>query len=169
MHVFIQIAKTVLIFSLVVVWATSCRTESKQDGDPALREIPLEGSFSNAELIRNPVSADGKATGKTASLEFKEAVHAFGIVSEGEIVEYTFHFVNTGEAPLLISRAYSTCGCTVPVWPQEPIKPGEAGEINVRFDTHGKVGAQRKPIYVLANTLPATTTVYMEGEVEKAK
>lgn len=168
MHVCIQMARTLLIFSFVVVWTTSCRTESKQEGNPALQEIPIEGAFSNAELIRNPVSADGKTTGEVAELAFKEVVYSFGTASEGTLVEYTFHFENTGDAPLLISRAYSTCGCTVPVWPQEPIKPGESGEINVRFDTQGKIGAQRKPIYVVANTLPATSTVYLEGEVVKA-
>ncbi|MBK7474613.1 MAG: DUF1573 domain-containing protein [Haliscomenobacter sp.] len=87
----------------------------------------------------------------------------------GVLVERQFEFTNAGKSPLVISRAYSTCGCTVPEWPEAPILPGEKGTLRVRFDTRGKVGEQYKPVYITANTLPATSKVYLIGEVIPGK
>jgi hypothetical protein len=36
-----------------------------------------------------------------------------------------FYFTNTGNAPLIITNVLSTCGCTVPTKPNEPIMPGK--------------------------------------------
>ncbi|MEO1436158.1 MAG: DUF1573 domain-containing protein, partial [Bacteroidota bacterium] len=90
-----------------------------------------------------------------------------GTVNEGETVEHTFTFTNTGKVPLTIQSAKSTCGCTVPDYPKEPIAPGVSGEISVRFNSKGKSGRQRKPINIVANTWPAKTTVFIDGEVKK--
>ncbi len=76
-----------------------------------------------------------------------------------------FRFTNTGKTPLLISEARSSCGCTVPEWPQSPIAPGESGEIRARFDSNGRTGQQQKTITVLANTYPMGTSVRLSGQV----
>jgi len=65
----------------------------------------------------------------------------------------------------LITRAKSTCGCTVPEWPEEPIAPGEEGVISVRFDTKNKSGKQGKPITIIANTYPKDTYLQLLGTV----
>jgi hypothetical protein len=82
------------------------------------------------------------------------------------VVEHTFAFTNTGKKPLLISNARSTCGCTVPDWPKEPIMPGKSGVIQVRFNTENKAKEQVKPVTITANTYPATNKVYLQGFVE---
>ncbi|HEV7382842.1 MAG TPA: DUF1573 domain-containing protein, partial [Dyadobacter sp.] len=48
----------------------------------------------------------------------------FGTIQEGEVVEHTFNFRNDGEYPLILSNITSSCGCTTPEWPKEPIKSG---------------------------------------------
>ena len=87
-------------------------------------------------------------------LTFEKQEHDFGTVHEGEVVEYSFKFKNTGTAPLLIESASASCGCTIPEVPKEPIKPGEDGYMKVSFNSTGKIGAQLKEISIKANTNP---------------
>ncbi len=119
-------------------------------------------SFAQGAKTESPaiVAADG------AVMTFTEKTFEYGKVKQGDVVEHTFTFENTGNAPLLITNAKSTCGCTVPIYPKSPILPGETEEIKVRFNTKGKQGKQKKPIMIEANTTPKTTVVYIEGEVE---
>jgi len=121
-----------------------------------------------ASMIRNPVSADNDNvdTNKVARLDFAEdVVFQFGEVDEGTVVTHDFPFTNTGSVPLLITKARSTCGCTVPGYPEEPVAPGESGVISVAFDTKNKYGRQRKPVTIIANTYPAMTNIYVDGTV----
>ncbi len=87
-------------------------------------------------------------------------------MEEGEVVEHTYTFTNTGKAPLIIRGARSTCGCTVPEWPEEPIPPGQSGKIEVKFNTAGKKNQQTKPVTITANTYPTTTKVLLKGFVK---
>jgi hypothetical protein len=103
------------------------------------RRSRWKGPIRNSDIIRNPVSAKEPIdTVNVAKIEFEETEHDFGVVGEGVIIEHVFKFTNTGKMPLIINSARSTCGCTVPEWPKDPIPPGEGGEISVRFNTKGK-------------------------------
>lgn len=126
----------------------------------------------NAAMIRNPVDGGAEAidTINVAKLTFEAGTdYQFGSVKEGEVVQHDFAFTNTGTVPLLISKAKSTCGCTVPSYPEQPVAPGEQGMISVRFDTKNKYGRQRKAVSITANTYPATSVVYVDGEVINEK
>jgi hypothetical protein len=142
-----------------------------EEGGKALSEIKLENKdISNAAIIRNPVTASKPIdTTNVAKMTFDDIRHRYGEVAEGTIVEHTFKFTNTGKAPLVISNAKSTCGCTVPEWPKHPIGVGETGEIKVKFNTAKKEAYQTKPIFITANTHPAETTLYLMGKVLKKK
>lgn len=95
------------------------------------------------------------AGGHYPVMTFEKQTHDFGNVAEGEVVEYSFKFTNTGEKDLLINKAEASCGCTVPEWPQEPIKPGESGYMKVKFDSKGRPeGYTEKELYIQANTNP---------------
>jgi len=139
--------------------------------DPAPATAPANESPGelgpNAALIRNPVDAgDGSVdTSAVARMSFAEASFEFGAVNQGEVVTHDFTFTNTGSRPLLITDARSTCGCTVPSYPERPVAPGEEAVISVAFDTKNKSGRQSKPVTVTANTYPATTTIYVAGTV----
>ena len=91
----------------------------------------------------------------TAAISFDQMAHNFGDIKQGEVVEYAFKFTNTGDKDLLITDAHSTCGCTVPDWPKEPIKPGKSSYMKVVFNSAGKEGYTEKEITITANTNPA--------------
>ena len=99
-------------------------------------------------------STPGDTTKGVAEMTFEKTVHNFGQITQGEKVEYSFKFTNTGSKDLLIQNAVSSCGCTVPDWPKEPVKPGESGYLKVVFDSHGKEGYTEKEISIKANTNP---------------
>lgn len=110
-------------------------------------------------------SNDSASSADGPRMKFEKETHDFGKIKTGEIVNYSFKFSNTGKSPLIISNAQASCGCTTPVWPKEPIKPGESGQIQVTFDSKGKMGLQDKQILVTANTNPAQNIVHLIGEV----
>ena len=81
------------------------------------------------------------------------------------MVTYTFHFTNTGDAPLIISAVDKSCGCTASDFPRQPIAPGEKGEIKITYDSKGHHGFQTKTLTVNANTNPSLTTLRVKAEV----
>lgn len=125
-----------------------------------------EPSAVDTDLINNPNSADesGEEVGMP-TMSFEEESFDFGEISQGEKVEHSFKFTNTGNADLIISSATGSCGCTVPSYPKEPIKPGQTSEIMVVFDSNGKKGAQHKRITMVANTNPNKTVVAIMSNV----
>lgn len=87
-------------------------------------------------------------------ITFDKKTHEFGDIVQGDRVEHTFHFTNTGNEPLIITNVQVTCGCTVPKgWPREPIPPGGKGELTVAFDSTGKLGRQNKPVTIVSNAV----------------
>ncbi|MBK8920785.1 MAG: DUF1573 domain-containing protein [Saprospirales bacterium] len=152
------------LIAAVLFHAVAC----KNDGAESVREIrSAEGP--NSSIVRNPVSANLPAdSNQLARIAYLESEFDYGEVSEGDIVEHEFKFINTGNVPLTILHARSSCGCTIPDWPKEAIAPGASGIIKARFNTEGKVNIQRKIIYVTANTYPNETRVILKGRV-KAK
>lgn len=152
---------------LLGLCVTACNNEVEPKTEKTLEEIKSDGPVSS--IIRNPISADGlQDTINVAEITFEKNIYEFGEVREGDIVTYAYKFENTGKVPLVVSDARSTCGCTVPKWPEEPIEPGETGRIDVRFDTKNKKNEQKKYVTITANTYPANTKVLLKGFV-KAK
>ncbi|MEO1032959.1 MAG: DUF1573 domain-containing protein [Bacteroidota bacterium] len=101
---------------------------------------------------------------KVAKIEFKTTVIDYGTIEKGSDGVRTFEFTNTGNAPLVISNVKSTCGCTVPKKPKEPIMPGKTGEIEVKYDTN-RVNPIRKTITVFSNAETPTVALKIKGLV----
>ena len=112
------------------------------------------------------VSASGSTSQSGASISFEKNSYDFGEIKEGEKVTHEFKFFNIGTVPLIISNATASCGCTVPEYPKEPITPGKSGVIKVIFNSAGKSGMQHKVVTLTSNANPATTEVYLTGEVK---
>jgi hypothetical protein len=85
-------------------------------------------------------------------MKFTNTEYDFGTIDEGDIVETTFKFKNTGKKELIISHAKASCGCTIPEWPKKPIMPGEEGVIKVKFNSDHKPNKQQKQITLTTNT-----------------
>ena len=103
----------------------------------------------------------------TAEITFDKTTHNFGTFSENSPkVTCNFQFKNTGDGPLVIHQAIASCGCTVPRYPKEPLKPGESGEITVTYDGTGKFpGHFRKTITIRTNGKKEITRLYIEGDM----
>ena len=101
----------------------------------------------------------------TTTIEWAETKHDFGDIEQQDRVTHIFKFTNVGDAPLVILSAKGSCGCTVPHWPKVPVLPGESSEIEVMFDSTGKIGRISKRIAVVANTSPGSTQLQITGNV----
>ena len=108
---------------------------------------------------------------KPAQIKFDKTVHDFGTFSEkNPKVTCTFTFTNIGEQSLVINQAIASCGCTVPEYTKEAVKPGEKGEIKVTYNGEGKFpGHFKKSITVRTNGSVEMTRLYIEGDMTEAK
>lgn len=84
-------------------------------------------------------------------MEFKEKLYNFGTIVQGDTVLHTFVFENVGTEPLKILAARGSCGCTVPKYSKEEIAPGAKGEVQVKFNSAGKMGNQNKTVTLTTN------------------
>ncbi|MCP4460654.1 MAG: DUF1573 domain-containing protein [Cytophagales bacterium] len=139
-------------------------TQLKVEGVSAANR-PTASATPQAKAAEPEVKPDGPIP----AFAFENEDHDFGTINDGDIVEKVFKFTNTGDAPLIISNATATCGCTVPKWPKEPIAVGETGEIQVRFNSRNKVGIQNKTVTITANTYPSANKLRIKANVLKAE
>ena len=98
----------------------------------------------------NAAAQDAKKGGKSPEISFDYLVYDYGTIYENDPGESEFTFKNTGKEPLVLSNVYSSCGCTVPDWPKDPIMPGKTATIKVRYTT-SRIGGINKTITVLSN------------------
>jgi len=120
---------------------------------------------SQAQTVSNTPEQNLSAN---AAFKWDQTLYNFGNIQQGEVVNYTFKFTNSGTEPLLIQSASASCGCTVPSYSREPIAPGATGEIVVRYDSKGKTGQQSPVITIVANTNPKQTRLSLRGFVQTA-
>ncbi len=164
-----------LIAAIVTLVAAGCnsRDSEKKIAQLESRLAELEGNKPAAQGVTTTpavtpeavVPADEKPTGPIPAMEFETIDHDFGTIKEGDVVEYTYKFKNTGEAPLIIQGAQGSCGCTVPQWPKEPVPVGGTGIIKAKFDSNGKQNTQNKTVTVTANTWPKQTVLRFKAMV----
>ncbi len=109
---------------------------------------------------------DYKINEGAAALSFDRDTHDFGVITQGDIVETTFTFKNTGKSELIITNASSTCGCTIPEWPKEPIAVGGVGEIKVKFNSAGKSNKVTKTVTLTTNTPSGKESVVIKTEIK---
>ena len=105
-----------------------------------------------------------------AEIKFEKTSHDFGSFPESQKVTCTFKFTNTGDNLLVIHHAIASCGCTVPQYPKQPIKPGESGEITVTYNGAGKFpGHFKKSITIRTNAKQEIVRLYIEGDMQGGK
>ncbi|HBK71889.1 MAG TPA: hypothetical protein DDZ39_09590 [Flavobacteriaceae bacterium] len=140
----------IVILSAVVI--ISCKKEN------AASKVKKE----NVEVAKQ---RDYKMNQGAAVITFSKSEHDFGVINEGDIVETTFEFKNTGKTDLIISNAKSTCGCTIPNWPKEPIPVGGTGEITIKFNSNNKLNKITKVIILATNTAKGSESVIIKADV----
>lgn len=100
-----------------------------------------------------------------AAITFNKTVHDYGKVTQGADGNCEFVFTNTGTEPLVLSNVQTSCGCTVPSWPKEPILPGKKGTIKVNYTKMNVVGTISKQITVYSNASNGTIQLSIKGTV----
>ena len=102
-------------------------------------------------------------------IEFKDKDNTIDygkVTKEEDSGVRVFEFTNTGTAPLIITDVKSSCGCTVPSKPTEPIAPGKTGKIEVKYNMNP--GPIRKTITVETNAINSEegrVIIKIKGEV----
>lgn len=104
--------------------------------------------------------------GNDPTIIFEETIFNFDTIIQGSDGEHHFWFTNEGNAPLLITSAFSSCGCVVPEWPKEPIVPNTKSSIKVKYNT-SKLGHFTKVIVVKSNDPESPKTVLRINGVVK--
>jgi hypothetical protein len=132
----------IVLFSFIALIALSCNTGSGNNGTAA----PVRDS---------------------TTVQILDSAYDFGKATEGEKVDFSFRFRNTGDHPLVIRDARASCGCTKPTWPKEPIPPGAMATIKAEFNSEGRVGPAYKVITVLSNAKPGFPPLKLTGVVVK--
>lgn len=120
-------------------------------------------------LLANMMLQAGEVRGQTPApcIEFVQTTYDFDTLSQYGDGLCSFTFKNTGNAPLVISNASSSCGCTVPRYSSSPIMPGKTGRITVRYNT-SRLGSFRKTIVVKSNAANQSTAIlFIKGFVRK--
>jgi hypothetical protein len=105
-----------------------------------------------------------KNVGSGPIIEFVKTIHDYGTVKKESDGSCQFVFKNTGNEPLLLTNVTSSCGCTVPTWPKEPVLPGNNGTIKVVYDTK-KIGTISKTISVMSNAVNNKVELAIKGNV----
>ncbi len=108
---------------------------------------------------------DKKISVGVPAIVFDKETYDFGTVKEGFVVKTSFKITNSGKSDLVITNAKASCGCTVPTWPKDPVKPGNTAEVKVRFDTSGKPNQQSKTITLFTNTEKGQEQLKISGMV----
>ena len=106
-----------------------------------------------------------EAAKKMPVMTFEETEFDLGNIPQGQTVEKVFKFKNTGDAPLVVTDAKSSCGCTIPQKPEAPVAPGETGEILVKYNGSGR-NAVTKTVTITANTEKGTEQLRIKAFVE---
>lgn len=149
------------IFALAIA-VTSCEqsaesTETVRNEEEVQSSNALVTGTSNANATQKPSSS--------TKIEFDTTVHHFGTIRQGQMVSHTFKFKNVGNAPLIISDAKASCGCTVPEYPKGPVAPGEEGEIVVKYNGSGR-GEIHKTVNITANTESPSLVLEIKANVK---
>jgi hypothetical protein len=129
---------------------------------------PIKILTISANIVEDFSKLTPKELKKAPVISFDNTDYDFGKVKSGEAVTYSFTFRNEGKRDLIIRKTKSSCGCTATAPADKVIKKGKSSKIDIRFDTHGRVGRQHKTVTVITND-PAHPQIILNvhGEVVK--
>ncbi|MDX1652552.1 MAG: DUF1573 domain-containing protein [Brumimicrobium sp.] len=170
--------KKLMMFLFVFSLITACKNDASVEIDVKegeKRSKLAAGSQSEEELEKaaeerrkEQERIQQQRLASQTTMEITPKVHDFGLIPKDKPVSTIFTVKNTGKNPLTINDAKASCGCTVPSKPEEPILPGETGELEVTFTAKPNQVGQNitKTITVTANIPNSTQTVTITGKVQ---
>jgi len=118
---------------------------------------------------KGPAAGPAPVTDST-TVQWLDSARDFGKIEEGQKLEVSFRYKNTGDKPLVISRVQASCGCTVADQSNEPVAPGAEAAVKAVFNSEGHIGVNHKTLTVYSNIKGAPNTpLQFVVEVEKKK
>ena len=105
---------------------------------------------------------------KKAEISFDKTTHDYGKIPVDGDGSYTFEFENTGNKALILTSVRSSGGCPVPKWSDKPIRPGDKGEVEVKYDT-SHPGKFTKWVFVQSNAKNGPVWLKIPGTVVREK
>jgi hypothetical protein len=122
--------------------------------------ISIQFLAAQAQSVQQAQPAD-----KTFS--WNETTHDFGKIKQNDPAAVTFTVKNNGTAPLIMTAARSSCGCTVAEFTKEPIKPNDTGIIKATYNS-ARVGPFTKTVTVTYDGITSPDVLTIKGNVEGA-
>lgn len=130
--------------------------------------IGCKGNDKNGSAALPGDSGVTRDSTQLTTIQWLDSVKDFGKIREGQKLEVSFRFKNTGDKPLVIEKVQPSCGCTVAEQSKEPVAPGQEGQIRATFNSEGRTGVNHKTLSVFANTKEAGVhSLQFMVEVEK--
>ena len=153
------------IFFSYIILSFSCLFFLSSCGDAA-KKVESNNERLSTDLVKNNQTVSGKEMSIIQPIvEILESEYDFGDINQGDKATHDYIVKNIGNADLLISSAKGSCGCTVPEWPKDPIKPGDEAVIKVTFDSKGKIGKQSKRVTLMTNAIPNVKILTIKGNI----
>lgn len=121
--------------------------------------------FIATAMAQTTATAPAAVNPNAPKIVFKENEFDFKSVDEGPKITHEFIFTNKGKEALVLSNVKASCGCTTPVWPKEPILPGQEGKILVTYNTSGRPGPFTKTITITSNADEPNKVITIRGTV----
>lgn len=150
--------KIILTIALALITVIALQAQTKSDRAAAEEQRKLEQEKQTQQaLAENP---------NAPVIKFDKVINDYGDLEQHGDGKCEFAFTNTGKEPLILSNVRSSCGCTVPVWPRQPILPGQSDVIKVKYDTK-RVGLINKSIQVYSNATQKNVVLKIKGKVHK--
>lgn len=140
--------KTIVSLFAAIVFMTACQNQAQEKNAST-----SSAATTDAEDL--------------TSIQWLDSARDMGQITEGQKLEVSFRFKNTGARPLVIKAVRPSCGCTAAEPPKEPIAPGEEGVIKGVFDSNGKQGKNTKTLTVESNAAKQPHTVSFTVDVQK--
>lgn len=130
-----------MLCAVAAISFTSCKNNDK-----------ASDKMTDKESTSKEVAKQDEMAKEYPEMTFDETSFDFGTIKEGDVVSHEFSFTNTGDAPLKITKAKGSCGCTIPSYSKHPIAPGDTGKMMVKFNSRGKKNNQNKSVRITTNT-----------------
>lgn len=160
--------RKVILSIAVIVFASltmSAQVATKADADKKAQEQERIMQQKKQQELANQQQAEAQANNPNAPIaEFDKLEHDYGTIEQHGDGNCEFRFTNTGKEPLILSNVRSSCGCTVPTWPRQPVLPGQSEVIKVKYDTK-RVGVINKSITVYSNGKVSPITLKIKGKI----
>jgi len=151
--------KLILSMAVIALGAFTIQAQDVKKASEAPKPTAAPAAPAAQAVPTAPVNPNGP------QIVFSTEVMDYGTIDHYADGNREFKFKNTGKEPLLITNCQGSCGCTVPTWPKEPIKPGASNVIKVHYATD-RVGAFEKTVTVTSNAITPSKVIKIKGVVK---